>query len=739
MSSLKKCWFPECEFKASQSQSLLFHIIEEHRMKPADSSPLTFDEKNFVPASKREVEENRNAHIVCEAARRAAIIVHSSGGEVLPPDGLKRDSLPHVGAPFHGLIENQSTPALPVIINEIFESLQRIQSLEKEVGKMSDSEKTDKHRNELLNPAMGGQTSGHKDGRQWNNDRYFSTNNRDSTSPTYHRRRSDNNPHYYPRSTYRGRPYIRRSCQGQWINRDGGRLYIDYNMRNTSPERVRTSSSSQHKRSDKSPERKLDEAHAGNVISTSHEALKALVGTVNKSTLFPPGIRDSNKTIDCEGVNPILSIITPQVERSCNLTRMEPTSKRLGEVIVTHLRNYVIPKRKESLEGNNQSKMMRHSIKPNEDITRGNGEKRKNVDDYRQDRAKVSKCRDKKLGSQENNSQTQGVTTTNNKASTSIRHQMEEFPYESLNKRSRKFETDVHDSFKLNNQTKITDAQKHDSKLIQRLSITDTLRVSSLDERIENMLKGDDRHDTKKKEIEGDVRQNSKEMKIIELNTAICPSTVPSSVSNAVTLYVPATSVSSVESRNDPVATEPLEIKQTWTLRYSGVVEMLEVLTNFPLPWLESKLFPVVRKCMGQYHTTHLSNTLQIICKTSKVAQDIISSMPPGTPKTPKTPQTEPSPAFPSKNNVEDIPTRGTSQESLNSKVLSAMLDIMKSFPLPWNQKRLNPVMLRSMGKHSGELVTNTLQIICKTCNDVLRMMADQSETDDESTINNKQ
>jgi len=591
MTSMKKCCFPECEFGATRSQSLLFHIIEEHRMKRADNSLVTFDENNFVPVSKGELEESRKSQTLYEAAeRRAAITVRPRGGEALPPDGLKRDDLPRDTLQFDGLprdvlIMNQSAP-------------------------VSSGAQQYLHRSDHYSPHC-----------------------------------NDNRPTYNTTSTYRGgsKPW-----RGPCTRRDGKRRWTDYNRHNRSPERTRTN----------------------NYYEES---------------------------------NQILPIITPQAEWTRNLTRMKPTPKKLMEVNVKNRGNYVIPKRKESFERDNQSEIMTQSIKPNEDNKRGNEDQRKYFEDDRQDCVKTS---------------------------TSTRYQMGKFPNESLNKKSRKFEPGVQDSIKLNNQLKITDAQKRDSKIIQTSSVTDTLRVSSVDQRT--------RFDIKKKEIEGDVRKDSKVTKSVTLYKAICPSTASCSVSNDVTLSQPGTSVSSVESRSDPLATRTLNTEQkTWTLSYSGVVEMLEILTNFPLPWIERKLFKAVSICMCQYHTTHLSNTLQIVCKTSKVVQEIIGVMPSGTPKTPKTPLTGASLTFCVNENVKKIPNIRPIQESLNSKVVSAMLDILITFPLPWNQKRLNPVILRSMGEHSCILVTNTLQIVCKAC-DVVRMMADLYVTDDEPTINSK-
>jgi len=677
--------------------------MEEHRMKPVDSSLVMFKAKYFVPASKREVEESRKAQILYETERSEAVIVRPHVDEALPRDGLPCDGLPRDG------LSSDSLPCDGLMIGKSASMpSSAIQSLQKEVGKTTDSEKQDKHGDKLVNPSMNGQSFEyrHNDGRPLFNDRHYSTNHKNSTSPPYHKRRSDNyspSPHYndnthYPTSTYRGRPLFRSPWRDPWINQGGERRWTDYNRHNRSPERTWTNNYSkyyenrhfQNRRSDKSPERRLNEGYrpTGNVISTSQDALKVVVGTANNGTLVPSGMSLSNETIDCEESNQILAIITPQVERSHKSTRMEPASKKLK---------------------------------------RGNEDKRKNVEDDKQDCAKTQRCQAGKLRSLTNSSQTQGAITTNNKASTSSTSsgfQMEAFLNESFEKnRSSKFETG--DSIKLDNQTKITDAEKRDNEFIQTPSVTDKLRISSLDNRIETLLKGDDNHATKQKEMDAGMQQNySKNMKSVKLNNAICPS-----FSNDVTLSQPGTSVSSVVSRSDPLVTYTFGTKQT--LRYNGVVEMLEILMNFPLPWLEGLLFKDVQKIMGHCHTTHLSNTLQIICKTSKVVQRIIGSMPSGNPMTPNTSQTEPSPTFPEKDTSEDIPTSRDSQESLNSEGLAAMLDTVKKFPLPWNQKTLTPVILRSLGKHSVVLVTNTLQIVCKTCNDVVRKIADQSETDD--------
>jgi len=161
------------------------------------------------------------------------------------------------------------------------------------------------------------------------------------------------------------------------------------------------------------------------------------------------------------------------------------------------------------------------------------------------------------------------------------------------------------------------------------------------------------------------------------------------------------------------------------SLNHEDFCEMLDVIKNFPLPWIEEVLFCKIYNCMStetRRNKTALCNTLQIICRTSRAVKFVLHLNP-----TPVRSLVAPtvSQTLISSTMIEyerNTPF-GAPHCSLNSEGLGVMLDKLRNLPLHWCEDKLYPVVKRALATHSDVSVVRTLYMVCKTSRVVVDLM----------------
>jgi len=162
------------------------------------------------------------------------------------------------------------------------------------------------------------------------------------------------------------------------------------------------------------------------------------------------------------------------------------------------------------------------------------------------------------------------------------------------------------------------------------------------------------------------------------------------------------------------------------SLNHEDFCEMLDVIKNFSLPWIEELLNSKIYKCMStknRRYTKALSNTLHIICETSRaVVKSVLD--PNSTPVSSLVPTSTVTQSLISSMIAYERNTAfGAPHCSLNNEGLDVMFDKLQNLPLHWCEDKLYPVVKRALATHSDVSVVRTLYMVCKTSRVVVDLM----------------